>query len=146
MRLRPGCVSGRPLLPPEIETRARAYHHLGVLAIRPATLRGGGFGHVDDPAREALSPLPRDYDSRGASRWLARQSSIHTLFTQTPITKMKAPLRRRLMLGIALAAVVAGVLVAVLSGGAGHGSTGTHGAAARGHSEIRVAAGYLGLS
>ncbi len=48
------------------------------------------------------------------------------------------------MLGTALAAVVAGVLIAALSGGGGHGSA--KGRSATGHTEIQLAAGYLGLS
>lgn len=59
---------------------------------------------------------------------------------------MNTPPKRKLMLGIALAAVVAGVLIAVLSGGRHHASADARGAASRGHSEIQVAASYLGLS
>jgi hypothetical protein len=56
---------------------------------------------------------------------------------------MKGRPARRLMLGVALAALLAGVLIAVFAGGGHHGRAG---ARASGRSDVQLAADYLGVS
>lgn len=58
---------------------------------------------------------------------------------------MRSHLKRNLMLGVALAAVIAGVLIAVLSGGHHHGRAGHLDARPSGRSDIQIAADYLGM-
>src|SRR3979411_3262917 len=60
---------------------------------------------------------------------------------------MSGPLIRRLMLLVASAALIAGVLIAVLvSGGGDHARGGRAGVTAKGRSDVQVAADYLGIS
>ncbi|MGO9488304.1 MAG: hypothetical protein ACLQBB_04660 [Solirubrobacteraceae bacterium] len=59
---------------------------------------------------------------------------------------MKSPLKRNLMLGVALAAVLAGVLIAVLTGGSQRRLTDSSRTGSGVHGEVQIAASYLGLS
>lgn len=121
--------------------RGRQGHSLGERGGLPQPRRAAGT-YSNIWARQAgTRPRPRGCGARPAPPTEPAPGG-------RPPRMMSPNLKRNLLLGVALAAVVAGVILAVLPRGGHHGHPASRAHATRGSqvSDIRLAAEYLGIS